>query len=320
MTQLILHIMRFCFEAVVIFGFNYVMIAGIRDILYFLLPIGPPGKKKYPSISWAEFLKPTVIYRIVFWGLFVLAMLLLFRFFVHFVIFVLVSYFLFTAAERRRLAPGPLVLLTSLLIMAITLFLINSQPVLLMIENHLSVDLWVYNAGNSLIDSMISAGLKLGIDTSGIERLAAVVPVVQKHLVGILYISIYLLSLVVTGSLVKVILPWSKFKLPEFHEIPPVKMFPLVTAACLITAHYMKAPELVFVALAIYYFWGINFLFHLIGGAHWLLFLIAVAAGSLNAVVIPVFIIIGILDNLFDFRRILRMIGVGKAVNTTFTD
>lgn len=310
MAQLALHILRFFFEALVIFVLNYVMLAGIRDILYFLLPIGPPSRKKAAAVSWSNFLKPGFAYRILFWAAFVIAILRLNLLFFHFLIFVLISYFLFSVAERRRLGPGLLIFLTSILLAAITAILISSQPVLMNIENQMSADLWVYNASNSMIDTMLQAGMAMGIDTTGIERLAAIVPAVQKNIAGILYISIYLLSFVAIGTLVKVILPWTKLRMPHYYDIPPVKWFPVAAAACLVAAAYMQAPALVFVVLALYYIWGMNLAIYLLGGAHWIVFLVAVAAGAMHEPVIPVFIAAGILDNLFDIRRALRMLGV----------
>lgn len=317
MWQLVVYILRFGFTIAGIFALNCVLLLGLRDIIYFILPIGPPTIPRLKSIrrfSFTNLLTLKTPVRIVFWVAFAFSAGYLHNYFLYFSAFIFVSYFLLKAAEKKWINHGWLILLCSLLIFVITLVFINNQPVLLRINKQFSIDLWIYNASNSLIDAMIAAGQRFGLNTSGIERMAGLVPWAQKNIAALFFVSIYLFCGAVSGRLAKMILPGTSYTAPAYYNVPPLMPFALAAAAVLIASRYAHIPQIVFAVAAVYYIWGANAAIHFLRGGHWALNLFIVFAGALHPVSIAFFIALGVIDNLFDLRRSAAVLGVGTDI------
>jgi hypothetical protein len=298
---------------VVIFAANYVLLLGLRDILYFVLPIGPPAIPRLKRLSLKDVPARKFLNSLVFWLAFVLSALRLINYLPYFLIFIPVAYSIFRAGEKKIISHGALVLLTTLAMLGVTTFIVRGQPVLLRFESKYSVDLWIYNASNSLIDDMMAAGQSLGLNTAGIERLAALVPQVQNNLVVLLFVSLYMFCAVTLGAFARVILPGSGFRPPKYFEIPPVMPVAIVALAALAAAGHYNIPQLALAVGAVYYLWGVNLAIYFMRGGRPLLNIFLAFAGALYPVTIVVFIALGIADNLFDLRRAAAMLGLRPA-------
>ncbi len=314
MWPLVEYVLRFTFTIAAIFGLNIILLAGVRDILYFLLPIGPPTLSRLRSMKPAQALSARTLLRIVFWVAFAFTAVFLINFLLSFALFVIAAYFVFTAAERGRIGAGRLIMLSAVLLAAVTFEFIRRQPVLLQFDRQFSVDLWVYNASNSLIDALLTACNVLNVNTAGIERLEALVPWIQHNMFGLLFLSLYFFSAVFFGRLARLILPGTKYEAPAYYRVQPVKEFAVVAVLALAAAAYLDSPQIAFVVAGIYYFWGVNLLIYWLRGGRWALNLFIAAAGALHPVLIVIFITLGALDNLLDMRRLSAVLGFENTV------
>ncbi len=300
----------YTFAAIV--ALNYMLLIGIRDILYFILPIGPTARQRRRAKSAHGFFGFNTLKRIIFWTAFVYVALLMRNFVAPVSVFVILAYFLFKAAEKKRIAPNYLVAVCAALLAATAFVFIRSQPVFMKIDRQFSVDLWIYNACNSFIDAMLAAGLRLHVNTTGIARLEALVPWVQENVTALLFLSLYLFSGIFITHLARAILPGTKYESPLYYRIAPVREFGVAAALLLIAAHFLHAPQLTFAVAGIYYLWGVNMLIYSLRGGQWAANMFIAAAGALNPWTIAFFIALGALDNLFDIRRLATVLGFGE--------
>ncbi|HOX27790.1 MAG TPA: hypothetical protein PLQ76_01405 [bacterium] len=309
MWPLVVNILRFGFTMVLVFVMNYILFAGLKELIYFLFPIGPPTLPRLKAIRASDVLKLSTAKKVVFWAMFVPIAIFLINFILPFTACILFAYILFGYAERKALKPGRLLFLTSILVMIVTFAFVKSQPVLMRIDSQFSADLWIYNASNSLIDVLISAAQSLGLPTAPVERLAALVPVVQRNMFVLLYLSLYFFCGVTINKLIGMILPDSKYTAPVYYEIAPDRMLGVLSIAALVAARYLNAPQLSFVVAGLYYLTGINAIVYFLRGGWWPINAFIVAAGTLNPAVAAIFIAVGVLDNLFDLRRAASVLG-----------
>jgi len=303
MWPLVVYILRFAYTALAIFFANYILVAGTRDILYFVLPIGPPGLPRLRKALKGGISATSIFRRIVFWFLFAAVAVMLNHFLLPVIGFIIVSYFIFKAAEKNRLDAGHLALACGIVLGATAVLFVRSQPVLLRIDKQFSVDLWIYNSSNSLIDTLLYAGRRIGADTSGIERLETLVPWVQENIIVLLFLSLYLFSAVTLTKLGRMLLPGTRYESPAYYKIAPVREFGIMAIAGLAAAHYLHSPQIVFAIAGVYYLWGVNALIYMLGGGHWALNMFIAAAGALNPWTIAALSALGAVDNLMDIRR-----------------
>jgi len=317
MWQLITNVLRNAFTIALIFTLNYVLLIGVRDILYFvrdktlvLFGRGPRKRrrKRIPIPDYRALMK--VLYRIIFWAVFVCAAFFFFYFLLPVCGFVMLAYFVFRAAEKKRISPNRLIAVCAALLALAAFAFIRSQPVLLKIDRQFSVDLWIYNASNSLIDTMLEAGRRLHVNTGGIVRLEALVPWIQENIASLIFLSLYVFSGAFITRLARAVLPDTKFEAPAYHRIAPVREFGVIAVLLLAAAHYLHAPQLTFAVAGIYYLWGVNMLIYALRGGQWALNVFIAAAGALNPPTIAFFIALGALDNLFDLRRMAAVFGL----------
>ncbi len=310
MMPIVVQLLRDLFAMIVIFFSNYVMFIGLRDILYLILPIGPPARPRIKAFGAKDLLRKKTLIRILLWILFIPISVFLIKFLMPFVGFIVLAYFLFANAEKRRIGEAWATMLCAVLLMALTFAFIKTQPVLMRIDTQFSVDLWIYNVSNSYIDLMIMAAQKFGIGTEGILRLAELVPWIQNNVFGLLFLSLYLFSGAMLGSISKLVLPGTGYRPAPYPSFGPVWIFGLFAVVCMIISAFVPIPGLMFVVGGIYYLWGANFLFFAIRGGHRLLNLFIIAAAALHPATVAVFIVVGVLDNLFDLRRFAAVAGL----------
>ncbi len=309
MWPLVEYVLRFTFTIAAIFALNIILLAGVRDILYFVLPIGPPTLSRLRSMKSSRPFTGRMLLRIVFWVAFAFTAVFLINFLLSFALFIVAAHFVFSAAERGRISAGRLIMLSAMLLTAVTFEFIRRQPVLLQFDRQFSVDLWVYNASNSLIDALLSACNRLKVDTAGIERLEALVPWIQHNIFGLLFLSLYFFSAVFFGRMARLILPGTKYEAPVYYRVPPVRELGLIAAPALAAAVCLGSPQVAFVVAGIYYLWGVNLLIYWLRGGRWALNLFIAAAGALHPALVVTFISLGVFDNLLDIRRLSAVLG-----------
>ncbi|MEW5946495.1 MAG: hypothetical protein AB1742_09875 [bacterium] len=306
------HALKFLFQALAIFATNYIIIIGLRDILYFILPMGRPAKPRLKKPPAARLFSLNALKRLVFWTAFAGAALFLFQMIIPFAAFIAASCLLFRLAERGRLSAGALTLACSILLTGVTSAYVASQPVLIRFDDRLSVDLWIYNSSNSFIDVLIAASQRMRMDPSGLERLAALVPHVQKNIFSLLYLTLYLLCGFLLSWLARIILPGTEYKAPPYYGIAPVRLFAPAAAAVFAWGNYANVTQAQFIVGGIYYIWGVNALVFAAGGCHWTAGLFIAAAGALHPASIGALIALGVADNLLDVRRLCAVLGVRR--------
>ena len=303
MFDLLKNILKFGFTVAAVLAANYILILGFREILR-LVSGGMAGarRKKRKSGPGAT-LKKVVVNGVLFWPVFLCVVLIMARFIVQLLAILIAAAAIFRVAEKRNMAAGRVVMAAAALVTAVTALYVRSQPVLLSIEDQLSVDLWIYNAANSLLDAMTAAAMRAGMDTGGLERLAAMVPRVQENIFVFITISIYIFCGVTVGKLIKMILPDTKYAAPVYHMIPPEKYLLPLGALVSLYAWQSHVPQVCYIAAGVYYAWGVNLLIFALKGGWWPLNLFVLFCGAMHPVSIGIFICGGVLDNLFDFRR-----------------
>jgi hypothetical protein len=308
MQPLVAYVWNFAWTILVIFLLNYVLALGTRDLLYLVLPIGPPTMPRIRTAVEGGVSAAVLFRRIIFWIAFAVVVVPNFVFLMPIAEFIVVSYFFFKAAEKNKLSHRLLALSCGAVLAAVAIFFVYGQPVLLRIDRQFSVDLWIYNASNSLIDTLIYAGRRIGADTAGIERLETLVPLVQKNIFALLFLSMYLLSGVTLTKLGRMILPGTSYKAPVYYKIAPVREFALIAVAGLAAAHFLHEPQIAFAVAGVYYLWGVNALIYMLRGGHWALNMFIAAAGALNPWTMTALIALGAADNLLDIRRLAAVL------------
>ncbi|MFC1474522.1 hypothetical protein ACFLQK_00620 [bacterium] len=309
MFDLLKNILQFGFTILGFLVANYILVVGIRDIIHLVAGMFSPKRKKKPPLTKEYFLSKKFISRIIFWLAFCAVIVLMIPFILPVLVIMIFATLIFRAAERNVIGAGRAVMLTAVLIVVVTALYVRSQPVLQNIENQLSIDLWIYNAANSLIDAMLATGMKIGMDTSGIERLAALVPYVQENVFVFIAISVYIFCVITAGKLAQMILPATKYRAPVYYMISPEKFFLPAGALMAAYAWYANVPQLYFVIGGVYYAWGVNLLVFALRGGWWPLNLLVLFTGVMHPAPIVFFVALGVLDNLFDFRRAAAIFG-----------
>ncbi|MEW6202677.1 MAG: hypothetical protein AB1546_11910 [bacterium] len=300
-------ILRIFFHTLAIFTLNLILLLGIRDILYFILPIGPSTIKRLREFSSVQILSPWFLWKIAFWAIFFYSFVSMSFYIPIYVIFIFICYFVFKAAEKIKLYPGALAFPASLSLLFTVLLLIKSQPVLLTDNGRFSVDLWLYNAINSFLEVFTVAAEKLNLNAAAIDRIALMVPWIQNHIYSLLFLSLFLFSTLFLKHLMKLILIETDYAVPDFYEMPPPKWFFFVAAAIVILGALSQNTSAAFIIVGIYYLWGVTLLLFFLRG-NWLLYCILVAVGILSPVLIATFAVAGVIDNLIDVRRIALLL------------
>lgn len=308
MWAMLVNILNFSFTIAVVLIANYIMLLGIRDIIYFIVP-GPGGRKPF-NLSPGKSGLFAIIKRIIFWVAFLAVCAVFMYLILPFLLFVIIGGVIYSAGRSLRIRPPMMTLLSASLMLAITLIHIRSQPVIVKFGNQFSADMWIYNTGNSLLELMMRAAMQMGISTSGIEYLAGLIPHVQKNMYGFLILSIYIFSSVLTGKLSIIFLKGRSLELPPYFVVSPVKFFPVVALLVVAGGHYADMGPALFVICGIYYAWGVNLLIYSLKGGHWAFNMVLLVAGAMHPVSIVLFIVLGVLDNLLDLRRMGALLGV----------
>lgn len=308
MWAMLVNILNFGFTIAVVIVANYIMLLGLRDIIYFIAP-GPGGRKPF-NLAPGRAGIFEIAKRIVFWVAFVAVALILKLVLIPIILFVIAGRVIFTAGKSFRLRPPAMSFFSAALMLVITFVYVRSQPVIQQFGDQFSADMWVYNAGNSLLEIMMRAAIGLNIPTTGIEYLAGLIPSVQRNMLGFMILSIYVFSSVLTGSLSGIFTKGRGINMPPYYSVPPLKVFPVVALLVFIAGRFVDIGPMYFVIGGIYYALGVNLLIYAMNGGRWYANLILLVAGAMHPVPATIFIVLGVVDNLLDLRRLGALLGL----------
>lgn len=308
MWAMLVNILNFGFTIAAVIIANYVMLLGLRDIIYFIAP-GPGGRKPF-NLEPGKAGVFGIARRIIFWVAFVSVSALFMYLIIPFTLFVIAGRLIFTAGKSFRIRPPAMSFFSALLMLVITFAHVRSQPVIQQFGEQFSADMWLYNAGNSLLEKMMRAAMGLNVSTAGIEYLAGMIPSIQRNMLGFLVLSIYVFSSVLTGSLSGIFTKGRGIEMPPYYCVPPVKIFPVIALAILAAGRFVNIGPMYFVLGGIYYALGVNLLIYAMRGGRWYANLILLVAGAMHPVSITIFIVLGALDNFLDLRRLGALLGL----------